>query len=266
MLKTKLLILFLFTLQLSVGQTIEITGSVESKDDVENIHVINQTQQKFTITNAKGEFVIPVKLNDTLTFSSIQSKLKTVIIDKHVLLFKALKVVLEEQVNALDEVVVGKILTGNLLLDVQNMEGDPPINFYDVGIPGYTGKPATQSERRLSEASEFSPKAGGSLGGVGGSVSATAIINAISGRTKMLKARVKLEEREELMQSIKGRLARDFFATNPLKEELKMDFFYFCADDENFLKYCKNETDFNILFFLRTKYNQYIENLKASND
>ena len=68
----------------------------------------------------------------------------------------------------------------------------------------------------------------------------------------------------ELMQSIKGRMAKDFFASNPMEEDLKMDFFYFCADDENFIKYCKNETDFKILIFLRHKYKQYMEHLKPN--
>lgn len=45
----------------------------------------------------------------------------------------------------------------------------------------------------------------------------------------MLKKRVELEEREQLMQSIKGRLAKDFFMANLLEEDLKMDFLYFCA-------------------------------------
>jgi len=180
------------------------------------------------------------------------------------ILFKAVKVDLEKLITELDEVVVGKVLTGNLLLDINNTEGEPPINFYDVGIPGYTGKIATQSERRLSQASGFNPKAGGSLGGPGGSVSVTALINAISGRTKMLKKRVEIEEKEELMQSIKGRLSKDFFASNPLDEDLKMDFFYFCADDDHFIKYCKDQTDFKILIFLRQKYKQYLANLSET--
>ena len=66
------------------------------------------------------------------------------------------------------------------------------------------------------------------------------------------------------MLSIKGRLANDFFASNPLDEDLKMDFFYFCADDENFMKHCKNQTDFDILIFLRMKYRQYLENLEET--
>ncbi|GAA3559841.1 carboxypeptidase-like regulatory domain-containing protein [Snuella lapsa] len=246
------------------SQQVTITGKVEGKDNVENIHVINKTSQNFTITNANGEFQIETKLQDTLLFSSIQHKTRSIIIDKSIIQFRALRVNLEEHVNELDEVIVGKTLTGNLLYDIKNVDGKPPINFYDVGIPGYTGKPATQSERMLHEAGEFKPSM--LLGLLGGSVPLNPIINGLSGRTKMLKNRVKLEEKEALMQRIKGRLSRDFFASNPLEEDLRMDFFYFCADDPNFIKHCKNQTNFNILMFLRRKYKQYQENLKSADN
>ena len=39
-----------------------------------------------------------------------------------------------------------------LPFDIKNNEVERPIDFYDIGIPGYTGKPKTQSERRLHEA------------------------------------------------------------------------------------------------------------------
>ena len=245
----------LLCFQINFSQSVTLKGKVESNVDVENIHVINKTAQVFTITKSNGEFEITASLNDVIVFSSIQQKSKSIIIDKNMILFKALRVILEEQINELDEVIVGKILTGNLLLDVQNIEGDPPINFFDVGIPGYTGKIATQSERRLNEATTG-----------GGIIGLNPILNAISGRTKQLKNQVKLEENEALMLSIKGRLAKDFFASNPMEDHLKMDFFYFCADDENFMKHCKNQTDFNILIFLRMKYRQYFENLEGTAD
>lgn len=245
----------LLCFQLNFSQTVTVKGKVDSQVDVENIHVINKTAQVFTITNRNGEFEITASLNDVIVFSSIQQKLKSVIVDKNVILFKALRVTLEEQINELDEVLVGKILTGNLHLDVQNTEGDAPINFFDVGIPGYTGKIATQSERRLNEATTG-----------GGIIPLNPILNAISGRTKQLKNQIKLEENEALMLSIKGRLAKDFFASNALDEDLKIDFFYFCADDENFMKHCKNQTDFNILIFLRMKFRQYRENLLRTTD
>lgn len=255
------IVLVLIGFQNMFSQSIEIIGRVESKTNFENIHVINKTAQVFTITDKKGYFNITVKLNDTLTFSSIQHKLKAIVVSNEMILNKAVVVMLDEQVNELDEVIVGKVLTGDLFSDIKNTEGDAPINFYDVGIPGYTGKPATQSERRLSEAGEFKPKM--LLGLLGGSIPLDPILNGLSGRTKMLKRRVEIEGKEKLIQSIKGRLAKDFFISNPLEEALRMDFFYFCADDENFITYCKNQSDFKILIFLRMKYRQYLENINS---
>jgi len=251
-----LILLVCFGFKKSFSQSINITGKVKSKTDVENIHVINKTAQLFTITDGHGNFIITAKLNDTLKFSSVQHKLKELLVSEDIILAQSVFVVLEEQINELDEVVVGKVLTGDLLSDIKNTDGKPPINFYDVGIPGYTGTPATQSERRLHEAGEFKPIM--LLGLLAGGVPLNPILNGISGRTKMLKTRVKLEEKETLMASIKGRLCKDFFALNPLDESLKMDFFYFCADDENFIQHCKNQTDFKILIFLRMKYKQYL--------
>ncbi|MBB5269714.1 hypothetical protein [Algibacter amylolyticus] len=260
--KTLLVVVGVFGFQEAFSQTIELLGRIASNGDIENIHVINNTAQAFTITDIDGHFKIPAKLSDTLTFSSIQYKLKEVVVTQTIIDNEAIFVTLNEHINELDEVIVGKILTGDLFSDIRNMDANAPIDFYDVGIPGFTGTPATQSERRLSEASKFSPKAGGSLGGVGGSVSIAPLINAITGRTKMLKNRVKIEEKESLMQTIKGRLASDFFASNPLDESLQADFFYFCADDPNFVKHCKNQTDFKALIFLRMKYKQYLANLE----
>lgn len=266
MLKNKLLIALLlaFFSHEVLSQSIEISGKVESDKNVEGIHVINKTAQIFTVTDSQGQFKINAKLNDTITFTSIQHKPQNIIVDKQMFTFRVCKIKLEEAINELKEVVIGKILTGNLLDDINSIKDDPPINFFDVGIPGYTGKIATQSERRLSEAGEFKPKM--LLGLLGGGVPLNPILNGISGRTKMLKKRVEIETREALMQRIKARLLKDFLISNPLEEDQIMDFFYFCADDENFIKYCKDQTDFNILTFLRMKHVQYIENINANED
>lgn len=246
------------------SQTVEISGRVESKSNIESIHVINKTSQVFTITDTKGNFKITAKLLDTIQFSSIQHKLKEVIINKDIISSKIIHTRLEEKINELEEVTVGKVLTGNLLSDIENIEGKPPVNFYDVGIPGYTGKIATQSERRLAQAGEFKPEM--LIGLLTGGVSLDPIINGITGRTKMLKQRVELEERETLIRSIKARLLKDFLLSNPLEEARVMDFFYFCSEDEHFIKYCKNKSDFDILVFLRHKHRQYIKNLESVDD
>ncbi|MBD0832402.1 carboxypeptidase-like regulatory domain-containing protein [Aestuariibaculum sediminum] len=249
---------FLILSYFGYAQVVELSGVVTSFEEVENIHVINKTENIYAITNAKGEFKIKAKLKDTLVFSSVQHLEKRVVVDHQLILFKALRVLLDEKVNQLDEVVVGKVLTGNLFSDIENVEGKPPINFYDVGIPGYTGRIKTQSERRLSQAGDFKPRMlpGMLLGG--GSLDP--LLNAITGRTKMLKTRVDHEERDKLMRKIKSRLALDFFISNPLDEAYRMEFLYFCADDPDFLKLCKNQTDFEILLFLRAKYRAYLEN------
>lgn len=252
---------------LMIGQSIDLMGFLESDAgmNIENVHVINKTSKYFTITDKQGEFMIPVKLNDTLNFSSIQHKPKEVVISEDIIKSRILYVSLEEYINELDAVLVGKVLSGDLMFDVQNTEGKAPVNFYDFGIPGYTGKPATQSERRLSEATTgpngqklkwYSP--------LMGSIPLNPIINGITGRTKQLKEHVKIEEKEVLIRSIKARLSNDFFISNPLANDLKMDYFYFCMDDNKFLERCKNKTDFEVMIFLKTKYNQYIENRKLN--
>lgn len=240
---------------LALGQAIDLSGKLYSASGIntENIHVINRTAQRFTITNKEGEFSIPVKLNDTLSFSSIQHKPKEVVVSEAILNTQTLLLTLEEQINQLDEVLVGKVLSGDLMFDVQSTEGDAPINFYDVGIPGYTGRLATQSERRLSEATSG-----------GGIIPLNPIINAITGRTKELKEHIRIEEKDALIRNIRARLSKDFFEANPLDEEFKMNYFYFCMDDKEFLNRCKNKTDFDVLIFLKTKYNQYVESKRQT--
>lgn len=244
---------FLLLFQKVASQSVEISGKVSSKTDVENIHIINKTSKFFTVTNQTGNFNISGKLNDTIVFSSIQYKQKDVVITEEIILSKTIFVTLEEQINELDEVTVGKILTGDLNMDVNSIEGNPPINFYDVGIPGYTGKIATQSERRLHEATSG-----------GGFIPLNPILNAISGRTKMLKEQIRFEEKENLLHKIKTTLSKDFFIVYELDESLKTDFFYFCQEDPNFNLRCKNKSDIEIFEFLKEKWIEYKQNMSSN--
>jgi len=251
-----------FSINILLSQTVEISGLVIAKDNIEGIHIINKTSQKFTTTNALGVFKIPVKLNDTVVFSSIQYKLHTIIVSKKIIAAKNLVVNLTEKVNELDEVIVGKILTGNLSSDINSSDLERPINFYDFSIPGNTGKPKTQSERRLHEAD------GGKYVYIGTGIgfNLNKMINALSGRTKMLKKRVKLEADKQLMYSIKARLSEDFFSVYNLDKTLQMEFFYFCSEDENFSKRCKNKSDIDVLEYLKEKHSEYLINLNRKED
>lgn len=246
--KLKLFFISLFFIKLSTAQSIKITGVVKSSADVENIHVINKTAQKFTITNALGRFLIPVNLNDTLRFSSVQHQSKSIVVSKEIIRLKTITVVLIEKINTLNQVTIGKVLSGNLNADIADIDGETPVNFYNVGIPGYKGKLATQSERRLNEAT------------TGGGIPLNPIINAITGRTKMLKKRVAYERNDALIAKIKEEFLESLFSIHELDEEFKMDFFYFCEMDENFYKKCNSTTDLDIFEFLKQKLKQYKAN------
>ncbi len=265
MIKVRNIILgvILIAFRYGYSQSVEISGQIIGTGNVENIHIINKSKKKYAVSNTKGEFIIEVVTNDTIVFSSVQYKLESIIISKEDILAKKIKVTLESKINELDEVVVGKILTGNLLSDLKNSDAKPKINFYDVGIPGYMGKPKTQSERLLYEADggNIITSAGGSINGAGAGLNFTKILNKISGRTKMLKARVKLETEERLLFSLKSRLETSFFKQNPLDVEYRMDFFYFCVEDPNFTKRCKN-SDLEALLFFKEKYEVYLKNRK----
>ena len=158
------------------AQSVQLNGKVSGAVEVDGIHIINKTASRFTISNADGTFVIPAKLNDTILFSGISYQPKEIVVTKFIIASKQMPIYLEELVNVLDEVVVGKVLTGNLMSDINNAELKRDLNFYDLGIPGYTGKLMSQTERRLYEATS-----GGGLVPIG------LIVNAITGRTKRLK-------------------------------------------------------------------------------
>lgn len=243
------------------AQYTEISGYILTLKNVEGVHVINKTAQKFTITDKKGKFKIPVKLNDTISFSSIQYELKQVKITRDILEKAFINVELQDKLNTLDAVTIGKVLSGNLRDDIGKVEGKAPINFYNLGIPGYKGKKPTQSERRLAEAGEFKPKM--LLGLLTGSVPLNPILNGISGRTKMLKARVQHEKQEVLIRKIRENLSEILFQIMPLEEEYRVDFFYFCEMDENFYEICNDAPDLQILEFLKQKLIAYKANQES---
>ena len=141
--------LSVFTLQ---AQNIELSGQIISNGELEGIHVINKTSYRYTTTNQNGRFSIEAKLSDSLYFSSIQYLPKIIVVSANQIKSKSITVTLSESINALDEVMIGTILTGDLDSDISNSDAERPIDFYDLGIPGYTGPRMNLAERRLFEA------------------------------------------------------------------------------------------------------------------
>lgn len=237
------------------AQSVDINGTISATLEVDGIHVINKTASRFTTSNSKGEFTIPAKLNDTILFSGVSYQPKEIIVTKFIISSKQMPVYLEELVNALDEVVVGKVLTGNLLSDIINAELKRDMDFYDLGIPGYTGKLMTQTERRMYEATSG-----------GGLIPVVPIINAMTGRTKRLKEHVKFEELNACLEKMKSKFSKDLFSDFVMEEGRKVEFFYYCQDDPEFEYFCKTKNDLAVFEFLKMKLEAFKTILNSQDD
>lgn len=240
--KYLIFLLFIFFSSEISAQIKNVKGKVMANGDVFGIHIINITASKYTITNDLGEFVIPAKENDTLMISSVQYVLKKVLITDIIMQTKAVTVNLEDNVNLLDEVLVGKILTGSLMTDIENSDAKREINFYDLGIPGYTGPKKTQTERRLYEATTG-----------GGIVPLNPFLNWISGRTKELKAQIKREELEIALTEAEAKFSKQIFEDDTFNATMQNEFFLFCGDDPKFKSIFDLGVDIKTLEFLKSK-------------
>ncbi|WP_299228627.1 carboxypeptidase-like regulatory domain-containing protein [uncultured Psychroserpens sp.] len=257
-----LLIVCLFKLSILVGQTTDISGKVIANSDVDRIHIINKTSNKFTTTDDNGVFTIPAALNDTILISAIQYKSLEIKVNQFMIQSQKMVVNLTEKINELDEVIVGKVLTGDLTSDVQNSDAKADINFYDVGIPGYTGKRKTQKERRLYDANHGKYVY---YYGLLASININKILNKISGRTKRLKNLVRLEQQDTCMQRVNSEFSDDLFGDLDLEDHLKTEFFYYASEDPKFLELCKLNSDIKLFEFLAQKlldFNNQVESTK----
>ena len=228
------------------SQSTEIQGKVTASSDIDRIHIINKTANRFSVTNDDGEFEISASVNDTILISAIQYKPLEILITPLMIQSKFISAHLTDKITELDEVVVGRILTGDLLSDIENSDKKRDLNFYDLGIPGYTGKQKTQSERRLHEATTGS-----------GLVPLNPILNWLSGRTKELKDQIARENIDNALQKTSSELSEMLFNIDDLEESKRVEFFYFVSDDPDFLPLSKLNNDMKMLEFLQKKLEEF---------
>lgn len=222
----------------------KLEGRVYSEDgDVAATHVLNMTTQRATITDISGFFSILVTLNDTLVFSAVQYKRKEIVVTSSMLESKLLLIPLEEFLTELDEVVVTPYnLTGDIAKDLGSLAIEPVVTTSTLDLPNAYVKPITKAERELYAATanpymSFDP-----------------LINAITGRTKMLKKRVE-------RNAVYARTARvrEFYVDSLYTTELKIpedkvdDFLYFCEVDIAFQAVVDTHDHLEIWEFLRRK-------------
>jgi hypothetical protein len=253
--KALFIICALFFSFLAYAQLKTLKGKVVADDEVEGIHILNKTALKYTTTNADGSFEVLAKVFDTLIISALKYQLKEVIVTTDILNLGYIHISLEEKINILDQVVVGTILTGNLNSDINNLDVKTDINFYDLGISGYTGGMPTLGERKLIEATSG-----------GGLISLNTLLNAITGRTKYLKSIVELEKKEKCLNKLKDPFSGSIFAAEKMADSLKLQYFDYSADDSSFKTICSGKATMTQLEFLLKKLKDFKIHIKSKDE
>jgi hypothetical protein len=239
--KEFLLILLVVLSQISFGQ---IAGEkllhgkimVES-GNVGGVTIINLVNEKTAISDGNGEFFILAKAEDLLVFSSVNLEYYRRIIDDEDLKPEILTIKMTAKITELEEVIVNK---------------HPEINAVSLGISPKGIKQYTPAERKLATASSAKLNPQG----------LDPLINAISGRTKMLKKELEVEKKERLLAYI-GALFDDEYYGETLKIPANYikGFQYYCVEEEEFAKSLrsKNKAMIKLLIVpLAEKYNKII--------
>lgn len=219
----------------------------DTGEDVESVQIFNLSTSKGTLANKEGKFTLAVSLSDTLFVSALQFQKVTVVITLENYVSKKMKVALKNITNELDAIVLKRhSLTGNLIQDAKNIKTNPVISAVSLGIMDKEIIPLTQSERRLYTATTG-----------GGIVPLDPIINAISGRTKMLKAHIELDKDKRRIERI-----LENFPESYIVQELKIDadavydFLYFCEAHPVYTSILKKD-NIHILQFLKSRAEAY---------
>lgn len=256
------IVLTLLFFQSALGQTSTKTlqGKVSAPEtDVTGVVVRNINSRQATITDGEGSFSIPVKRNDTLIFLAVQFKNKLLPITEALYATQFVNVPLEDFVNELDEVVVRPYnLTGNIDQDVQNLKLEKDVSAEALGLPNAEVKIITQNERKLYEADHgkfFYYYV------IGAAVNINKILNRITGRTKMLKKRVAVDQSYAQTQTVQEAFVDSLFVESlRIPSDRIADFMYFCEVDTNFDAVVQTDDQLQIWEFLRNKSTVYRKN------
>ena len=139
----------------SQEQSQTVKGKVQSQTSeaiLQNVHVLNLTKVKGTITDKEGEFEINAKLNDTLYFSYIGYKPLKVVVTNDLIRFEDNTIELTELAFALEEIIIKPYqLTGYLEIDVKNAPVNTSTRYRIIGLPNLGYEAGRRSRSGISK-------------------------------------------------------------------------------------------------------------------
>jgi hypothetical protein len=235
--------------QQPAGKTGTLQGRiVEAGEGIPNVHLLNLSADRATITDAQGAFGIDVRTGDTLLISAIRYQRKTFVVTDQMLDASSLLIELEPFVNQLDEVVVRPYnLSGNLGEDLENLDVEEPVTAASLNLPNAYAKKRTQAERQLIEATTG-----------GGLIPLNPVLNALSGRTRMLKKRLARDKAYLQTQEIRAMYADSLYEQDLGIPRIRIpDFMYYCEVDPEFGTLAATGDQLRMWEFLRSKSGEY---------
>jgi hypothetical protein len=199
---------------------------------IKNLSDVNVTnlRSETTTVSVNGDYSMFVKVGDTIQFSSIQIETKKVIIQESDLAKSLFVSSLEPKVIPLDEVEIKEYKN---------------INAVSLGILDKPAKKYTVAERRLYAASS-SPLDG--------------LLNAISGRTDLLKKELEVEKKEMLLKKIEYLFKEDYFTENlKIPKDYVRGFCYYAVEDPKLIEALNSKNKMMARFIFSDVATKYLE-------
>jgi len=215
-----------------------------------SLNVVNISLKKGAITNTEGEFIIPASIGDTINISAVQYESRQFVVNKTIYDRKKISLYLVPKITQLDEVYISNIeLTGDMRKDVMSTTLKPVITAASLGLPQNAHPTFSPEERRLYTAQSSS----------GGIVPIGALINAISGRTAMLKKHLAVSRLQAAVTKTKDKFSDTLYMKElNIPEELIEDFVYYVYEDEQALKSIDQDNLLKLLEYMKKKSKQYV--------
>jgi len=219
--------------QVSVDKIINGQVTVNAISPLEGVNVTNASNKIMVVSDQYGHFSILAKEGDILSFSTVNYEYLRKIVNKKEFAIGNIMADLTPKTIELDEVVVNK---------------NSNISAENLGIIPKDQVKLTTAERRLQTAGDFKPIQ--LLGLLGGFLAVDPILNAINGRTKMLKKELSNEKKEFLMAKLEY-LFEDKYYIETLKipEDYIKGFQFYCIEDPDFAR-SLNEKNKTMSMFL----------------
>ena len=196
-----------------------------------DINILNSRTQRTTVSNAKGEFNIGVKIGDLLILSSFNVETKR-------------KFVRAEDLRG-ELIIIKMVMIANELNEVKVENSE--ITAEGLRIPTAT-KHYTPAERKVRTATT------GLL---------DPLFNKLSGRTKMLKKQVSVEKNEKLLLKLDG-LYEDNYYTDVLKipNDYIGGFQYYIVEDPDFARALVDKNKTLTMFYVKKLALDYVDLIK----